>query len=281
MPNDRVRGVRAAIFFQPQILSIERICAGIVIRLDDGRVAARVGIQAQEIAHAFGVSGVEIHSIANHLCLSLAEHVQSGGTFEEWVAPFENAHIGKIGRVEAGQLESLLDSQISQNSMLYTLLSSYELPAVKQTDGIVRQVKRAIQKSKSHHLADRFHRELPVKTDALPLKVEFLGANYACYFIQISQSPRGIEESARRAHGKLFELQSVRTHFEGPGTADAFEEKPRRFELLVVGDKTNSFQKSAWLQIESLADASNLQTRLLTTAAAAANTVSKLEHQAA
>lgn len=281
MASERVRGVRAAIFFQPQLLSIERICAGVVVRLDDGRTAVRVGIQAQEVIHAFGASGAEIHSVANHLCLSLAQHIEGGGTFEDWLSPFENAYIGKIGRVEGGQLEAILDTQISQNSMLYTLLNSYELPSVKQADGIVKKVKRVIQQSKSHHLAERFHRELPVKTDALPLKVEFLGANYACYFLQISQSPRGIEDSTRRAHGKLFELQSVRGHFDAPGTLDAFEEKPRRFELLVVGDRTNPLQKSAWLQIESLADSSNLQTRILTTAAAAANTVAELEHQVA
>lgn len=278
MSLQRIRGVRAAIFFQPQLLSKERICAGVVLRLDDGRTAGRVAIQAQEAAHAFGVSGVEIHAIANHLCVSLVQFLQSGGDFESWLPPFEHASIEKLGRVEGALLESLLDSQTAQNSTLFTLLRSYEIPAVKQTDGIVRKVKRVVQQSKSHHLADRFQRELPVKADALPLKVEFLGAHYACYFLQISQSPRGIEESARRAHGKLFELQSVRSHFATPTTVDAFDEVPSRFELLVVGDKQNPLQRSAWLQIESLADSSELQTRLLDTPAAAANAVTRYEH---
>ncbi|MBB6320550.1 hypothetical protein [Paraburkholderia tropica] len=278
--SERIRGQRAAIYFQPQILSGERLCAGVVIRLDDGRIATRVAIQPEEVAHAFGASGAELYAIANHLCLALVEHLQDVGSFDNWIAPFESAIIGKLGRVEGAQLETLLDAQVRQHSVLHTLLDTYEIPNVKQVDGIVRQVKRAIQKSHSPHLAERFHRELSVLSDALPLKVEFLGARYACYFIQISHSPRGIEESARRAHGKLFELQSVRTFFDG-SPQDAFlDERPSQFELLVVGDQTNDLQKSAWRQIESLADASNLQTRLLADASEAARAVMRYEHAA-
>jgi hypothetical protein len=278
MSQERIRGVRAALFFQPQILSQERMCAGVVLRLDDGRIATRVAIQPQEAQHAFGVAGEELHAIAHHLCLSLVEHLTDGLSFESWTAPFENASIDKLGRVEGARLESLLDVQVSQNSTLFTLFKSYEMPAVKQYDSIVKRVRKAIMESKSHHLADRFHRELPVTQDALPLKVEFLGANYACYFLQISPSLRGIEESARRAHGKLFELQNVRSHFAAAGAGDSFEEVPRRFELLVIGDHTNPIQKSAWLQIESLADSNNLVTRILESPAAAANAVARFEH---
>ena len=278
--SERVHGVRAAIFFQPQVLSRERICAGVVLRLDDGRVAGRVAIQAAEAAHAFGIAGVEIHAIAHHLCNSLVQHLNEGGDFSDWVAPFENASIDKLGRVEGANLSNLLESQTQQNSVIFTLLSGYEIPAAKAGDGIVKQVKRVIQNSKASHLAARFHRELPVKRDALPLRVEFLGANYACYFLQISQSARGIEESARRAHGKLFELQNVKAHFKGPQRKDIFDEQPTKFELLVVGDRKSPLQNAAWLQIESLADSNNLRARLLGTPAEAASEVTRLERAA-
>lgn len=243
----------------------------------------RAAIPKAEAEHAFGAVGAELYYAAFHLCQSLYEHVQAGNAFKDWVAPFAGADIGKLGRAEARDLSTMMDLGLVQNSMVHTLLSNYTLPVSAHGDSVVAKVKRAISTGNAaKHLAQRFNQFVPIGAEAMPLKVEFLGAHYSAYFLQISKSERGLEASTGRAHGKLFELQSLKKHFAKQPLVPALdEERPSQFELLVVGDKTNPTQRRAWLQIEMLADNSDLRTRILPDAQAAANTVIAQERAAA
>lgn len=264
-------------------MSKERITAGAVVRLDDGQCFARVAVTEAAVTHAFGIAGQELYHAAFHLCQSLLEHVQAGGAFKTWTPPFAGAEIGNLGRAEARNMDAILDLGLAQNSMLYTLLSHYAMPAHHNNDSLASKVKSAISKNKAtKHLKERFYREIMVREEAMPLKVEFLGANFACYFLQLSKSQQGIEISTSNACGKLFKLQNLKQHFEKLDRPTVFdEERPQSFELLVVADDSDRLQKSALLQIESFADANKLIARVLPDAQSAASMVVKRESLAA
>lgn len=275
----RAKGERAVILFTPQVLSRERITAGVVVRLESGECAMRVAIPQREVEHAFGNVGIELYSVAHHLCQSLYEHVQAGHKFKSWTPPFAGAELGKVGEAEARDITSLLTLGLAHNSMLNTLLSNYEIPAANGNNSVVEKVRRAIkQNRKTEHLGPRFNQHVALGTEAVPMKVEFLGANYVAYFMQIPKTERGLEASTGRAHGKLFELQSLRRHFtDKPFFTPFTDERPNQFELLVVGDKSDPVQRRAWLQIETLADANEMITRLIPDTDTAANEVAKRE----
>jgi hypothetical protein len=278
----RAIGQRAIIYFSPQILSKEKIVAGAVVRLETGECFARVAISEKHIVHAFNSAGEELYAIAKHLCDSLLEHVQAGKAFKDWIAPFAGAEIGKIAKAEAATMSNLLDTGLRQNAMFYTLLEHVKLSEQK-ADSIVINIKKIITDNKqTEHLSKRFHHELILKEDTRPLKVEFLGANFACYFIKLSPTIAGLNHSVPRAHGKLFELKSVKNHFSSPQNHNIFpEEQPHHFELLVVGERKYVEHRQAYDQIEYLADQQSMRVRPFDNAAQAAQHLFNQERQVA
>lgn len=83
----RVAGVRAVIEFAPKLVSIERLCAGVVIRTDDGQVTAHCAIDLQKAEHAFGTAGLALYEVASKLCDSLQDHWQSDPDIQAWTPP--------------------------------------------------------------------------------------------------------------------------------------------------------------------------------------------------
>lgn len=234
--------------------------------------------------HAFGAAGVALVAVANRLCESLADHWLRESSPEDWKPPFEGAQLARVTEFTAQNAESAVNLALGQHSTLHALLSAYEVPMHNKPSSIVERVKRVVRQNvRDKHLAPRFSRALNVGDDALPLKVDFLGQHFACYFVQATSSERGIEASAERAYGKLFELQALRG-FVGKrrkslGLLD--DEKPEHFELLVVGSRQHPVQRRAIAQIEALADRGQVIARPVEDVSVAAARVVEMERRAA
>ncbi len=270
--------------FAPKPTSSERVIAGVVVRTESGEVQAQCAIDARKAEHAYGHAGKALHAVADRLCQSLAEHWQTEPNAESWKPPFAHARIGSINRFSALNAAEGLQLMLNRTSMLHTLFSAYEIEQQSRNAGIVERVRSAVRKDpNAKHLARRFNRELNVHGEAQPLKVDFLGQHYACYFLQITRSTRGIDASTDRAYGKLFELQALRRLVKKPhkslGLLD--EERPEVFELLMIGDHTDPVQRRAIKQVEALADRGQVIARTEPSAGAAAERVYGQERLAA
>lgn len=280
----RASGQRAVIEFSPKLVSIERLCAGVVLRTDDGEVVASCAIDKRKASHAFGDSGSALFEIANALCDSLAIHWRSTGHAEGWIPPFEGAQIARLSEFSAKDTKSALAQINDHHSTLYTLLNSYEITEIARNTNIVERVRVAVKRdANARHLAKRFNRELNLGAEAAPMRVDFLGQNFACYFIQIVRSARAGDVNTERALGKIYELELLRKFINKPkkslGLLD--EERPSSFELVMVGDRNNSIQKRIVYQIEAMADRSEVRARLLPDPTSAAAHVSDRERLAA
>ena len=281
----RPQGWRAVIDFAPKPTSPERICAGVVTRAEDGKVDFKCAIDSIKAEHAFGSAGTALYCVAQTLCESLAEHWQANPSAEQWIAPFEQAHIAQLSRFSARNTAEAHESILNRTSSLQTLLAAYEIkqkPSRQQ--GIAERVRSVIQKdTNSKHLAKRFIREIPLGEKALPLKVDFLGQHFACYFLQISTNLRGMENNLDRAYGKLFELRALRKFIKKPrksmGLLD--DERPQAFELVMVGDRDNPVQRQAIYQVEALADKDEVIAKVTPSVSAAAEHLAYKERMAA
>lgn len=115
------------------------------------------------------------------------------------------------------------------------------------------------------------------------LRVDFLGQNFACYFLQLAQSARGLDASTERAFGRLYELQAWRKFVRKPkkslGLPD--DKRPTQFELVMVGQSRDPVQRRAINIITALADHDDIRARPLPSAQAAAEHVMHMERQAA
>jgi len=254
-----------------------------VVRLHDGQVHWRAAIDERKAEHAFGAQGVALYAIAQQLCQALAAH-WALGTREEWRPPFEDATLAQVDEFTARDVESALDFALRSQSSLYTLLSEYEIPVQARPAGIVRRVQQLVRRQQTHrHLEKRFGRELDIGRNAGVLRVDFLGQNYACYFMQLTESERGVEGNTERALAKLYELQALRRFVQGRpksfGLLD--EERPSAFELIAVGDKNHAAQRQALARITLLADKGEVRTRPMHDVQAAAEHVINMERKAA
>jgi hypothetical protein len=136
---------------------------------------------------------------------------------------------------------------------------------------------------RTEYLIPRFNRPINVVDNVQPFRVDFLGQNLACYFMQLTESQRGVEGSAERAFGKLYELQALR-RFVGQRPQHIGllpEERPSAFELVLVGDHRHPVRRQVLAQIEALADQRDVRMRPVMDVSAAAAHVASAEQKSA
>lgn len=270
--------------FSPKLSADERLCAGVVIRTSDGLISYICAVDSRKMEHAFGPAGVAFFDVADQLCRSLAEHWAQGGRAEDWRPPFNNARLARLEEFSGRSSQEAMQLFLDRTSSLNSLLGAYEVEHSLHRSSIVAKVQSAIKKdNNSKYLARRFNKHLTVAGGAQPLKVDFLGQRYACYFLKITNSVRGLEANTERAFGKLFELDAVRRLVKTPQTNIGLleDERPEVFELLMVGDRHDSIQRRAIYQIEALADKNEVVARVEASAIEAAERLTAQERLAA
>lgn len=278
------RGMRAVVDFVPKPTSTERLIAGVVTRLDSGEVSLTCAIDQRKAEHAFGQDGAAFFAIAQNLCQSLAAHWRGNADTTQWQPPFESARIADLSRFSARSETEAQQMMLERTSALHTLLQGYKIVQAPRATGIVERVRSAVRRDRNaEHLAKRFNRELDLGKDAQPMRVDFLGQQYACYFLQLTRSTRGLEANTMGAFGKLYELQALQRFVKKPrkslGLLD--DERPKQFELVMVGERSDAVQRRAIYQVEALADKGQIIARTLASASAAAEHVADRERQAA
>ncbi len=255
-----------------------------VVRTEDGTVSAQCAVDARKAEHAFDHAGLALHEVARHLCESLAQHWAAQPDANTWAPPFWGARLASLTRFSAASAQEGMDLMLNRTSTLHTLLGAYQIKTISTQTGIVEKVRAAVKRdANATHLAKRFNRELILNGEAQPLRVDFLGQHYACYFLQITQSARGLDASTDRAYGKLFELQALKRLVKKPrkslGLLD--EERPEVFELVMVGNRADPVQRRAIYQVEALADKGQVLARTEPSAKAAAERLFQQERLAA
>jgi hypothetical protein len=281
--RSRIAGRRGVITFTPTVASSEVLTAGVVVQVGGGTVFWRSALDRRKAAHAFGADGEALVAITERLCESLADHWthDKGG---EWRPPFDGAMLAQVEEFTARDATSALDHALRMDSSLYVLLSAYEMKSQARPSDIVRRVKSVItRREQSAHLGKRFGRALDMGHEAGTLKVDFLGQNFACYFLALTQSQLGVESNTERALAKLYELAALRRFVQkrrkSLGLFD--DERPHRFELVAVGLRDKAPQRQAYARIETLADDKEVLVRSIEDAPTAAAHVIQMERAAA
>ncbi|MGV8823989.1 hypothetical protein [Methylibium petroleiphilum] len=255
-----------------------------MLRSDDGQVSWRNALDVQKSEHAFGAAGLAMHAVAERLCASLADHWLRGSSDETWEPPFEGARLSEQASFTARDEEAAFAFALGQSSSLHTLLSHYEIPNGTKLTGVVERVRQAVKRSpQAKHLVPRFGRALNIGAETEPLKVDFLGQHFACYFVQVTHAVRGIPANAERAYSKLYELQALRRFVTRRRKAVGLlpDERPELFELVLVADQENPVQRRAVKQIQALADRDLVRARPLPDVGSAAQHVLEMERRAA
>lgn len=274
-------GRRALIQFSPGLVSSETLTAGVVLQLLDGSVHVRTALDAEKAEHAFGGAGVALATLAQAMCRSLAEHWSKMDP-SPWVPPFETAELVREDAFTAQTVDAAASFLLQEQSALHQLMTAYSLPAQQRASNIVRRVRQQVKGNpRTEHLVPRFNRPLNIVDGSQPLRVDFLGQNLACYFMQLTESQRGIEGSAERAFGKLYELQALRRFVsQRPKFIGLLpEERPGSFELVLVGNHRHPVRRQVLAQIEALADQRDVRMRPVTDVSAAAAHVARAERK--
>lgn len=275
-----VEGMRALLEFAPKPGSLERLCAGVVSRLSTGEVSYECAVDPRKAEQVFGPAGIGLWHAARALCEALAEHWQIHGDTREWISPFEGGRLGPVQAFSARTQEVGNLQLLRRVSTLHTLFEEYELQQQERSNSIVQKVRSAVRRdANARHLQARFQREIHVGEHAGKLKVDFLGQHFACYFLQITRSERGVEATAERAYSRLYELQALRSFVARPSKSMGLleDERPSKFELVMVGSENDSVQRRAISMVTALADRGEVRARPLPSPEAAAEHVSTME----
>lgn len=270
---------------RPSPTSDERLCAGVVIKLAGGVVLHQCAIDPAKAPHAFGPAGTVLFDVANKLCTSLADYWRSHPDATQWAPPFSGGRIADLQEFSAASAPSALALSLGRNSSLHTLLAGYAMGQSKPSrSSIVARVKTALgYNPATQHLQKRFGREIKVGNEADSLKVDFLGANFACYFVQLPQNAKQLEMGTERALGRLYELGALRRFVRKPkkslGLLD--DERPTQFELVLVGSMEHPVQRRAMNMVTALAKRDDIPARPLPNEMLAATHVAQMERQAA
>jgi hypothetical protein len=283
-PEGRVAGWRAVIQFKPKPGAPEQLCAGVVTRLTSGEVQSVCAIDPKKAAHLFGEAGHSLYFAAQALCQSLLEHWRVEPDAGLWVPPFEGASLAEVQAFSGRDAESAAQQMLARASTLYTLLEQYQQSQAEWGRGIVSRIKAAIKRDvATRHLHERFNRQIHIGEEAGTLRVDFLGQNFACYFLQITPSARSAETTTERAFGRLYELAALQRFVKKPkrslGLLD--DERPDRFELVMVGEQNDPVQRRVINLVTALADRETIRALPVASAEAAAAHVVQMERLAA
>lgn len=254
-----------------------------VIQTRDGATAFRAALDVHKAEHAFGHAGASLAAVAARLCSSLADH-WAAQPESPWVPPFEGATIARQSEFTASDEASAMDFALQQHSNLHVLLAGQEAAPQTRPHSIVRRVRTAVRREpRTQHLAPRFEREIDLGAAAGKLRVDFLGQHYACFFINLTHTERGVDASTERAFSKLFELQAVQRFVQSRPRAIGLldDERPDRYELLAVGDLSGHAERRALSRIEAVADDREVRVRQLHDVGAAVGHLSGMEMRAA
>ncbi len=280
----RVAGLRAVVTFKPKPGSPEQLCAGVVTRLISGEVAAVCAIDGKKAAHLFGEAGQGLYFAAQALCQSLVDHWRVQPDAWLWAPPFEGAGLADLHAFSARDADSGARQMLERGSSLHTLLEQYHVSQSEWGRGIVARVKAAIRRDvATRHLHERFNREIHVGDEAGRLRVDFLGQNFACYFLQVTPSARSADTTVERAFGRLYELAALQRFVKKPrrslGLLD--DERPERFALVMVGEQSDPVQRRVINLVTTLADRDAIRALPVPSAEAAAAHVAEMERLAA
>ena len=280
----RVAGLRAVLMFRPKPASGELLCAGVVTRLSTGEVAGVCAIDQKKASHLFGEAGQGLYFAAQALCQSLLDHWRVQPDASLWVPPFEGASLADVQAFSARDALSGALQMLARGSTLHTLFAQYQVSQAEWGRGIVARVKAAIKRDvATRHLHERFNREIHVGDEAGRLRVDFLGQNFACYFLQITQSARSAETTIERAFGRLYELAALQRFVKKPkrslGLLD--DERPERFALVMVGEQNDPVQRRVINLVTTIADRDAIRALPLPSVEAAAAHVVEMERLAA
>ena len=280
----RVAGLRAVLMFRPKPGSSEQLCAGVATRLTTGEVACVCAIDAKKAGHLFGDAGQGLYFAAQALCQSMLEHWRAHPDAGQWVPPFEGASLGEVHAFSARDADAGARQMLERVSTLHTLLEQYQVSQAEWGRGIVARVKAAIRRDlDTRHLHERFNREIHIGDDAGRLRVDFLGQNFACYFLQVTHSARSAETTIERAFGRLYELAALQRFVKKPrrslGLLD--DERPERFELVMVGEQSDPVQRRVINLVTTIADRDAIRALPLPSVEAAAAHVVEMERLAA
>ena len=276
----RVAGLRAVLMFRPKPGSSEQLCAGVVTRLTGGEVDYVCAIDPKKASHLFGHAGHSLHLAAQAMCQSLVEHWRAQPEAMLWIPPFEGASLADVHAFSARDALSGALQMLQRVSSMHTLFEQYHVSQGEWGRGIVARVKAAMRRDvATRHLHERFNREIQVGDEAGRLRVDFLGQNFACYFLQVTQSARSAETTIERAFGRLYELAALQRFVKKPkrslGLLD--DERPERFALVLVGEQSDPVQRRVINLVTTLADRDAIRALPLPTAEAAAAHVVEME----
>ena len=275
-----IRGQRATIAFQPRNTSFETLCAGVVLKQDNGDVCYRSAIDGRKMRGLFHDAGASLADIAEVLLASAAQHWRTHPDLSKWAAPFPGAGAAAVTRFSAMDVESGLAHALNSSSTLHVLLDGVATKE-NRTAALVRRVAVHWRGNQSRMTLGRFiERTVDFGAEHGSMKIDFWGEHYGCFFSSLSDTASTGASMVERAVGRIVQLQILREMAQAPQqTIGLFEElRPQKHELIVVGG--NSAPKSLW-QVDRFADRLELSIRTAATAGEAAEMVADEELKAA
>lgn len=274
-----VRGQRAIIFFRPSNTSSETMCAGVVLKLDNGDVVMHPAVDKTRLS-TFNKPAVDsLADITAVICKSAQQHWATLDSFDGWQPPFPGVSIHEVSRFSSMSIKSAFGYALRVHSSLALLTHAGE--AQERTEAIIPRIK-ACWKERGRHagLTRYLEKSVDFGEGHGSMAIDFWGQHYGCYFTKLSDSAKNGPSSITKALGRMAQLQKLREMADAPLTQIGLfaELRPKVHELIVVNSK--EAPKAMW-QAEQFADQFELRLRGLNSTPEAAEFVADAELKAA
>lgn len=274
-----VRGQRAVVFFQPSNTSSESLCAGVVLKLDNGDVIYQPAVDRTRLGLHNKAAIDSLADITNVICRSARDHWSSSESFDDWLPPFPGVKVQSVTRFSSRKISSAFAYALRVNSSLALLTHSTETQ--ERPEPIIQRIRstwRGHQRNAS--LTRYLSKSVEFGHGHGAMTIDFWGQHYGCYFAKLSDSLKHGPTSITKALGRMAQLQKLREMANAPTSQIGLfaELRPKQHELIVVD--SYSAPKALW-QAEQFADQFELRIRTLGSTQEAAEFVADAELKAA
>lgn len=283
-PNSpSLRAEWAPIYLEPLEGSGERFVVAVACRGDSGG-AAKVAIRHAVLKCMYGEQGQQVLGLAELVVESLNEHLNSGGSIADWMAPAASCYVGPVRLAFGDSLESVLNQGIRLTASL-TEQVEVNLQAADETgessalqvDRFILQVKTTVRE-RVQDFETRFKRTVSVRLGAQPTEIGYLGERLAANFdVLIPGTALGHKRT--RAKAKLLDLQALKDQVDLVSNRQAYE-----LMLLVPPANSPMYSDSdlrrsdaVFLELQEIGDKHELRVEKMDTPAVAAARILRAE----
>lgn len=264
-PLPEYEAIWVPVYWEPIMLSGEKICSLIAVLGFDGQILVQPLLRANVLVTLFADKALEAKGLVDFVVESLTRHLSGSEDFSTWAPPVGGFTIGRPRESRGQNVKDVFANAIPVCSSFSAIQQLAEVETAQANEVNLDRWKAALRKNIIHQLprlADSFDRPFMIKEGARKTHIDFVGQRLAANFGRLHSSR--LSQCVRDSKAQILDLVSLRDQmglFDGEETYQLIVWRPTEKTNFDLSKKRLLSINEALLELEAEADRFDLRVK--------------------